>query len=336
MAIQPIMRLELRASDVAAVRSIVRRVVQEAPGTPDDGYLRRLAVLGHELPRSIREALVDFRLAGRPAGGFVISGLPVSDGDLGPTPTTTTAAPRNAEIDRADAAMLLMASILGDPFSHAGVRGGRLIIDVAPIPGEETTQLASSSLEELKWHNEDAYFDVRADWLFLMCLRNPSRVPTTFARIRDIHLTDKLRTALFEQRFWMMPDSSHAGHEGTRRVAVLSGSVDAPFVRIDPAFMRSDLSDEVAEQALATVVHAFEANLQEVVLAPGEIMVLDNLRSVHGRRAFQPRFDGTDRWLRLVNITANLRYFDADRASEHGRAVGSRLRAPSELGIGLM
>jgi len=61
-----------------------------------------------------------------------------------------------------------------------------LINDIFPVKGDEETQLASSSSGGLVWHNEDAYSDHRADWLLLMCLRNPEpRVPTTFARLAD-------------------------------------------------------------------------------------------------------------------------------------------------------
>jgi hypothetical protein len=56
------------------------------------------------------------------------------------------------------------------------------------------------------------------------------------------------------------------------------------------------------------------ANLTDVVLRPGDVLVVDNLRAVHGRRSFQARFDGNDRWLRRVSAVRDLRSFRL----EHG------------------
>jgi hypothetical protein len=106
----------------------------------------------HQLPRSVVEALVDFRLTGRPSGGFIISGLAISDGALGATPLNIQAAPPTREVAKADSAMLLLASVLGDPFAFATVQEGSLVVDVHPVPGNEYTQLGSSSAAALAWH----------------------------------------------------------------------------------------------------------------------------------------------------------------------------------------
>ncbi|MBP2478023.1 putative NAD(P)/FAD-binding protein YdhS [Crossiella equi] len=46
-----------------------------------------------------------------------------------------------------------------------------------------------------------------------------------------------------------------------------------------------------------------------------------NKRAVHGRRPFTARYDGTDRWLRRINITADLRRSAGRQFGGHGRAV---------------
>src|SRR5262245_55029276 len=182
-------------------------LINEEPEASPESQLNRLAVLCHQLPQPIREALVDFRLSASPAGGFVISGLPIEEGDLGPTPDGVTQGTPSRELSCTDAMLLMLASALGDPFSHAGVQDGRLILDICPVRGHEETQLASSSAGGLEWHNEDAYHEFRADWLLLMCLRNPTLVPTTFARVDDIALTAPWAHVLFEKRFLIAPDS---------------------------------------------------------------------------------------------------------------------------------
>ena len=46
---------------------------------------------------------------------------------------------------------------------------------------------------------------------------------------------------------------------------------------------------------------------QEVVVGPGTLLVVDNYLAVHGRRAFEVRYDGTDRWLKKLTVSRNLR-----------------------------
>jgi len=273
----PVSRLDLTEKDALNLRSLAERAISDPPGMPLDSQLARFAVLCHELPEAIREALVDLRLSDTRSGGLVLSGLPVCDDELGETPSssTTHASP---ELTTADAMLLLIASLMGDPISHAEIEDGRLIRDVRPMRGDELTQLGSSSTGELAWHIEDAFHDLRADWLFLLCLRNPSRAATSFARLQDVAISDETRSVLFEERFLVSPDTSHldgATRPADRRIAVLSGDPHAPFVRVDPAFMPTLVDDQEAADALSSLIDAIDRSMQDVVLDPGDLFVVD-------------------------------------------------------------
>jgi Fe(II)/alpha-ketoglutarate-dependent arginine beta-hydroxylase len=321
-AARPIARLLLSPAHGGDVRALADRVVTDLHADEPDAWLRRIALLCQELPVTLRRALVDFRLSGD--GGLVIAGLPIVDEDLGSSPPVTITSPSHDELARVDAMLLLIASFLGYPVSQAGVDDGRLVRDVSPRPGDETTQLGSSSAGELMWHNEDAYHPLRPDWVCLLCLRNPDRTATSFARIVDVPLDEPTRALLFQPRFRIEPDSSNsaAADADPSPVAVLSGDVSRPFVRLDPAFMACAAADDDATGgALETVIKAVDNGLQNVSLAPGEVMIIDNLRSVHGRRPFTARYDGRDRWLRVVHAAADLRRSEGLRTGDHGRAV---------------
>jgi Fe(II)/alpha-ketoglutarate-dependent arginine beta-hydroxylase len=338
--------LELTAGERDVIRALADAVLGEDPGRPLDERLARVAVHAHDLPLRLRRVLTDFRLTGRPYGGLVLSGLPVDESAAGPTPLDYTDTPEGAESDRAAALLLLTGSLLGAPFSYLTQQRGRLVLDVFPVRGHETSQLGSSSTVNLEWHNEDAFHQLRADWIMLFCLRNHDQVPTTFLPIQDVPLDDETTRVLFEDRFVVLPDESHTAafnqattgvdedswverafaqvaemNSSPRRTPVLTGDPDAPFVRLDPAFMERDLGDETAEKALDQVIHAIDDRLRDVVLAPGELLVIDNKRAVHGRRPFEARYDGNDRWLRRINITADLRQSEDRRYGSHGRAV---------------
>jgi Fe(II)/alpha-ketoglutarate-dependent arginine beta-hydroxylase len=320
----PVVRYTLDDSERQAVRALAESLVRKHAVPPTGEYLQHAVVECHQLPAPVRDALVRFKLLDSPSGGLVLSGLPVLEADLGPTPDDTDTDPDRDELRYTDAMLLLLASVLGDPISHAAVQDGRLILNVCPMRGDEDTQLASSSTGGLEWHNEDAYHDHRADWLLLLCLRNPQRVPTTFARVEDLEMAPAMVDTLFEERFILAADSSHALAKGTgqrRRIAVFSGDRRAPFVRIDPAFMERDLGDRVAEHALTSVIDQFEQHLRDVVLQPGDVFVVDNLRAVHGRRPFEAHYNGADRWLRLARVAADLRRSAGRRTGSHGRAI---------------
>lgn len=319
---EPIVSIRLGEEEITAIDSLMSRLVSEFPDLEFERDLARLAVLCHELPESVRTTLIRFRLLNEPSGGFVLSGLPIDLDRIGPTPQTHEAIEFTDEVRRATGLHLLLASVLGAPISQAAVREGRMIVDVCPLPGDENTQLATSSTGGLTWHNEDAHHDLRADWILLMCLRNPDRVPTTFARVNDLRLPSDVTKKLYDECFTVVPDSSHLGGAGiSLKVAVLSGDRRSPFVRVDPAFMPRELQEDDAAGPLDAIVKALDDNLQDVVLQPGDVMVIDNRRTVHGRRPFTPRFDGTDRWLRVMNVAADLRPSEGQRTGSHGRAI---------------
>ncbi len=337
--------LHLADSESRSLDSLARRAARSEELTGPE-WLGQLALMAHDLPLGLRRALTEFRLTGRPYGGFVISGLPVAESAIGPTPVSYAQTPDTAEARRLDALLLLIGSLLGDPFSFATQQRGRLVLDVFPVPGHEHDQLGSSSTTELEWHNEDAFHPHRADWLMLLCLRNPYAAPTTFGPVHELPLDPDDLAVLFQDRFVIRPDESHTesfndhttGFDDTthnagafdqiakmandpQRIPILSGAAHAPFIRIDPAYMDHSLDDPAAERALRRIINAIDETIHDVALNPGELLVVDNRRAVHGRRPFQARHDGTDRWLKRINITADLRRSDGFRTAEHGRAI---------------
>jgi alpha-ketoglutarate-dependent taurine dioxygenase len=65
--------------------------------------------------------------------------------------------------------------------------------------------------------------------------------------------------------------------------------------------------DEATRSAMDYLIRAIDENLTGIVLLPGECPFIDNYRAVHGRSSFQVRFNGTDRWLKRINIARDLR-----------------------------
>lgn len=85
--------------------------------------------------------------------------------------------------------------------------------------------------------------------------------------------------------------------------------------------MRIAGQDRAAEQALDRLMAGLESVQQDMVIGPGTLLVLDNYLAVHGRRAFHARYDGTDRWLKRLTVTRNLRRGLVSRENDSHRVL---------------
>ena len=338
--------LSLSASEVEAVRALTRQIALKHKSIEDGQFMRRAAVYAHELPRRLRQFFNDFKLLEPTCGFCVVSGYPIDDAKIGKTPPHWKWKLDAAASLEEQIVFVLYACLLGDPFAWTTQQDGYLMHDVFPIETNRDEQLSTGSEQTLWWHTEDAFHPHRADYIGLMCLRNHDQVPTTIGA-PDLSLLSKEQIdVLFEPRYLILPDESHSekneselrkqfreqADNGTigsayekikelsgTKVPILFGSRKTPYVCLDPHFTKP-LDDE-AGAALNALAQAVDASLQEIVLQPGDCCFIDNYRIVHGRKAFKARFDGTDRWLKRLNLTRNLRSSQATHrvqyASDH-------------------
>lgn len=331
-------RLELSVAERAATREVAERAEKEFDSVADSDFMRRATCFGRELPDRLVGHLTDFRLEER-LGATVVSLIDVEVDQLEATPQHWRECPETGPSCVFDFALVLAASMLGDVFGWATQQDGRLVHNVLPIAEDAHEQLGSSSAVLLTWHTEDAFHPMRADFLALLCLRNPAAVATTVSSLSAVDFTALDVDTLFEPRFFILPDESHlarnnaangeaAFDEITRMReqppprAVFFGNRDAPYMAIDPYFMSTPEGDIEAAEALRGLERGLEAALIDVCLRPGDLLVVDNLRTVHGRRPFAPGFDGSDRWLKRANITRDLRKSRPARRDALCRLVG--------------
>ncbi|MFF8442146.1 arginine beta-hydroxylase, Fe(II)/alpha-ketoglutarate-dependent [Streptomyces californicus] len=321
--VRPWSELRLTPAEAADAAALAARCAQRYDETDGAEFLLDAPVIAHELPRRLRTFMARARLDAWPHA-LVVRGNPVDDASLGSTPVhwRTARTPGSRPLSFL---LVLYAGLLGDVFGWATQQDGRVVTDVLPIKGGEHTLVSSSSRQELGWHTEDAFSPYRADYVGLLSLRNPDGVATTLAGVPLDDLDERTLDVLFEARFLIRPDDSHlqvnnstaqqgrAEFEGIAQaadrpepVAILTGHRAAPHLRVDGDFSAPAEGDEEAAAALGTLRKLIDASLYELVLDQGDVAFIDNRRAVHGRRAFQPRYDGRDRWLKRINITRDL------------------------------
>jgi len=342
-------RFVLNNEEVVSLQKLLGGIAAAYKSAEDPQFLLEANLWAHEMPRRLRAALNAFRLTEPSSALFCISGYPVDDQKIGPTPEHWDC-PAEARLPTLEEEILLVltGSLLGDCIGWRTQQDGRIIHDVMPIKGMEQEQIGTGSEQTIWWHTEDAFHPLHGDYLGMMFLRNFDRVPTTFASLERLQLDPEDWRTLFEPHFTIHPDKSHqpensAHTEGNgngngngdahlydrieqmqkapQKIPLLSGDPASPYIRIDPYFMDKVEDNPKAQRAFEALVKALDEKISDVVLSAGDICFVDNRKSVHGRRAFKARYDGRDRWFKRMNITRDLRKSRADRPEPASRII---------------
>ena len=313
----------------------------------DPQFLSEAWVYAHELPRRIRSFLNDFKQSEQAPGICLISGYPVDDKRLGKTPPHWKDRPAFSLSLAEEMLLVLYGSLLGDVFGWATEQDGHIVHDVFPIKENEDKQISTSSAQTIWWHTEDAFHAFSGDYVGMFCLRNREQVPTTYACLDLVQLKPEQVNVLFEPRYLIHPDISHLETNGSRppqetaapdtpppvaertpeakvnpnKIAVFFGHPQSPYMRIDPYFMDHLEEDKEAQEAVDALIKSIDGVLASCVLQPGDCCFIDNCRTVHGRKAFKARYDGTDRWLKRICVTRDLRKSRSARNSNNSRLI---------------
>lgn len=262
--------------------------------------------------RDLLDQLVAMRTDPTAPGVLLIRNLPI-DPVLPQTPADGGTS-REKSTFVTEGILLGIASVLGLPFSYKTEKDGVMVHNICPVQGREEAAANDGSLTDFKMHVECAYFEFRPDYLLLLCLR-PDRdgVAATLAaeaRSALLYLSPQdvqvLRQPLFQIRAPQSFEKGLGGIPWSKPQPVLSGPPESPMVRVNLNGARA--LSPIAERALRRfdAIVSSPPVMRPVVLEPGELLVVDNRKALHGRNRFAPRYDGFDRWLQRVYVKADL------------------------------
>jgi hypothetical protein len=305
------------------VQTLARGIARWAQSSFDPRLPAEIEARAAELPPE----LVDFLAPPGDCGAAVLDGLSVAARRLEATPASWQhAGARGLDWD---VTLMLLARCVGEPFGWQGQQTGRVVNNVVPAAGHEHEQTGASSATLLSPHTEDAFHPRRANLLLLACLRNPDRVATTLSSVRYVRLDDVQRRLLGAPTLPILPDISYGAVStriGTPAVSTLWNGESGLTLRYDPAY--TPLVDARAEfrSAYAQLTDELERVCVPVALRAGQLLLIDNDVVVHGRAPFTARYDGTDRWLKRINIRLPGRLRNPAEADEDG--YGQRLVEP--------
>lgn len=296
--------------------------VQGNPYKSFESFFGQVRECRRALPVRLREALEALR-AGHGPGALLArnlpipSNLPATPGQ--PFPSLLDAGPLGTEAVLASA-----IDVLGEPFSYEQWDSGQLVHNKYPIHAHRTVQFGSNAVEFLL-HTETPFRDVSPDYLALLCLRGD---PTGQAKTRVADIA-RVVAGLSSEALAALAEPSYAFATDNPVIMVDGQGLTEPQPIIsyrDGARVIEYVGDLIAitapaQRALAELSRLVLVSAVDVPLVRGDLLVLDNMRVVHGRNAITPSYDGTDRWLQRMLVTTRLL---SGRAAGSGRLVSDR------------
>jgi Fe(II)/alpha-ketoglutarate-dependent arginine beta-hydroxylase len=335
--------LDLSSRDLSEVKTLIE-LLRDLPDPSDAAsyhrYLAKTSIYAHKLPASIVDLLTGFKYNEDGTGACLIKGFEIDEAKIARTPLHWRSPEAYQRTKEEEALLLVCSALLGDAIGWSTQQDGKIVHNIVPIEGDEDKQVGSSTSTTLWWHTEEAFHPLRCDYIVLFCLRNRERAATTYASVNSLRISPADKAVLFEPNYRIRPDSAHltaynAGgavderkykgvhqmNEDPEKISVLYGDFDTPYLRIDPYYMEMNIQDAQAEAALNNIVREIDRNLQYIVLEPGDMLFLDNYRTVHGRNAFKTSFDGKGRWLKRLNIVRDLRKSRQSRKPFYSRII---------------
>jgi len=203
-----------------------------------------------------------------------------------------------------DKFLLAYAEKYGTPVGYDRERNGALVQNVFPDRKEAKAQISSSSSVVLKGPTETAFHPYKPDWLLLACVRGDRKAETIYATLDDVlyELDEATTWELRQPDFVTTIDKSfRTKGEPDKEFVVrpLVGSGD--WVLTYDADLMRPLTDG-ATKAFGKLGAAIKKRTRKVVLEAGDILVINNRTTVHGRNSFKARYDGSDRWLKRILV----------------------------------
>lgn len=270
------------------------------------------------------EIIRRFALGEAADGAVLFKALLVDQDEMGTTPEGWQLEFQNEDRDPAtEATLLAFAAAAGEVYSFARQHAGAQIQNVAPVKGHEYDAVGTGSRGLLDWHSEDAFDGAHPQYVALFCIRGDVNADTALAPMDRIEISAEDEAILRQPRFMHGIDKASGGNgkpeDGVRGPAIYGENGDR-FVGIDMDCAAAVAGDDEAATALAHFHDAADKAGMYVNLAAGDLLLFDNRRVMHARTSFEPRYDGTDRWLQRVIITNDLGRSDGRRPN-HARVV---------------
>jgi len=228
-----------------------------------------------------------------------------TDEYLGPTPSELVYSSKKSTAI-SELGMLIFAHLLdGSPFALDTDNKGKFFRNIYPVKKNEVLQSSHSSLAELTPHTEHSCYTVNPEYVCLLGLRAPAVVNTKLYPMDSVEaqLTEEELALLMEPEFVTLLDHYLWDYDS-------SDSVPFPLAkkrangktewRFDVEYTRGLKAEH--QEAMEKIAEKLEDAAVKVNIKAGTLAIFNNKRVMHAREAFDPKYDGTDRWVQRLII----------------------------------
>ena len=252
-------------------------------------------VARHWAPLEVREAMSALSFDDAPACVY-LSNLPI--GEVGPVPSNGR---RSAEKSSVSEGVLLgLAGLAGHPFAYRQELGGSLPQQIAPAYGKERTQ-SSQGRDLLDAHSDFAALrpDCRPEFLALLGLVNECSSETIVFPVEEVieRLSAAARQVLEQPLFRIaVPDTIHnSGVQLRPHPVLINRTISLSSGGIEPL----STAAKAALGELRVTIRTLRG--YRFAIQPGEMLIFNNLRTVHARTAVTGK-----RWLQRTYFNRSL------------------------------
>lgn len=328
--------------EVEEIQLIIDGLAKKYDSIESEKFVEECILQSSHLPYRIRKILFEFRNQKNNPGFLLFKGFQIDDAKISDTPPHWDTPWTNPNVLREEIFQCLISSGLGDLFGWQTQENGRLLRNIVPIEADKDEQLGGSSNVELLWHIEEAFHPQRADMMTIMCYRNNEKAGTNVCSLSQMDIPKEILNILSQPRFTIEPDKSHFLKNNQSRhwkldtehfqkiknfladpipTAAILGPPEFQRMIIDQAFMSPLPGDKEAEKALDWLHQHMTERKITVEMQSGDILLLDNRRTAHGRTPYKPHYGSRARWLRRGNITADLTKSYEWKIAPHARTI---------------
>lgn len=300
----------IRKNEAKLLENMVKKV-KINPYKNIEPFIMKSLLAFHKFPLRIRREIMQFKQYGNQYGVLLIKGLPI-DKELMPTPSE-----RIHAFDKKFFGELWLCSFgsaLGDIFNFFQEGKGDIIQNYYPTKKDEQRLSAYSSSTELEFHTETHFHKFSPDYVVITCLRqDPNKeARTTFTSIQSVlkKLTPHEKHILFGKNFLTGIYYHYGNVKGTtgylsEPIQVLYGNPNDPFMIFDRDLIIGKTPE--AHRIFEKFKKLVYENQNYIYLESGDLLIIDNKRSVHGRSSFKAFFNGKDRWIQRVLVLHDFR-----------------------------
>lgn len=291
--------VNLSKADSDYLVSLVANITAN-PSSDPELFCRQVKRQVDLFPYELHSAMDNFAQYGSSTGYLLVKTKLVESG-LGATPPDNKS--HVGETTVLAKIQALLVSTLGELVAYEAEGDGRLFQDIVPTRAMADKQTSMGSTAELEIHTEQAFSQLRPDYLSLACLRGdvcartyalPVGVLVRSLTGDELEMARGAHWTCGVDLSFKLNDLPFFSGDVRGPMPILYGKVD-PCLVFDQDLMKGD--SEESQALLQKIVGVYYKERFTHVFAPGEIMIVDNRRAVHGRSGYTPKYDGLDRFL---------------------------------------